>query len=171
MLRVLAGGLLLSFTIRHSPECYPVDERKEKLGNLFNISDIEAEIENCNTIYSKFTRYINNPERAAKTVSLKEEIATLRDTLQAEAGIIEYKKLSTADVQPGWDKKILFSKYSAVDHAAYQESVRKIIALLPLKATIKIRIHNETIDAAIDRNEASLRSLARLHLNQIFMQR
>lgn len=138
-----------------------VDERKEKLGNLFNISDIEAEIESCNTIYSKFTRYINNPERAAKAVSLKEEIATLRDTLQAEAGIIEYKKFSTTDVQPGWDKKILFSKYSAVDHAAYQESVRKIIALLPLKATIKTRIHNETIDAAIDRNEESLRSLAR----------
>ncbi|CCQ42305.1 AAA family ATPase [Yersinia enterocolitica] len=138
-----------------------VDERKEKLGNLFNISDVEAEIENCNTIYTKLTRYINNPERTAKAVSLKEEIATLRDSLQAEAGIIEYKKLSTTDVQPGWDKEILFSSYSAVDHAAYQESVRKIIALLPLKATIKTRVHNETIDAAIERNEESLRSLAR----------
>ncbi|EPN2807512.1 AAA family ATPase [Serratia marcescens] len=138
-----------------------VDDRKEKLGNLFNISDIEAEIESCNTIYTKLTRYINNPERTAKAVSLKEEIATLRDTLQAEAGIVEYKKLSTTDVQPGWDKEILFSSYSAVDHAAYQESVRKIIALLPLKATIKTRVHNETIDAAIERNEESLRSLAR----------
>lgn len=138
-----------------------VDERKDKLGNLFNISGIEAEIESCNTIYSKLTRYINNPERTAKALSLKEEIATLRDTLQAEAGIVEYKKLSTADVQPGWDKEILFSTYSAVDHAAYQESVRKIIALLPLKATIKTRVHNETIDADIDRNEESLRSLAR----------
>lgn len=138
-----------------------VDERKEKLGNLFNISDVEAEIENCNTIYTKLTRYINNPERTAKVASLKEEIATLRDTLQAEAGVVEYKKLSTTDVQPGWDKEILFSSYSAVDHAAYQESVRKIIALLPLKATIKTRIHNETIDTAIERNEESLRSLAR----------
>ncbi|WPM85074.1 AAA family ATPase [Apirhabdus apintestini] len=138
-----------------------VDDRKEKLGNLFNISDIEAEIESCNTVYTKLTRYINNPERTAKAVSLKEEIATLRDTLQAEAGIIEYKKLSTTDVQPGWDKEILFSSYSAVDHAAYLESVRKLIALLPLKATIKTRIHNETIDAAIERNEESMRSLAR----------
>lgn len=138
-----------------------VDERKEKLGNLFNISDVEAEIENCNTIYTKLTRYINNPERTVKVASLKEEIATLRDTLQAEAGVVEYKKLSTTDVQPGWDKEILFSSYSAVDHAAYQESVRKIIALLPLKATIKTRIHNETIDAAIERNEESMRSLAR----------
>ncbi|HIE5390347.1 TPA: AAA family ATPase [Enterobacter cancerogenus] len=138
-----------------------VDDRKEKLGNLFNISDIEAEIESCNTIYTKLTRYINNAERTAKAVSLKEEIVTLKDTLQAEAGIIEYKKLSTTDVQPGWDKEILFSSYSAADHAAYLESVRKLIALLPLKATIKTRIHNETIDAAIERNEESLRNLAR----------
>lgn len=137
-----------------------VDERKDKLGNLFNISDIEAEIESCSTIKSKLTKYINNPERTAKAVSLKEEIATLRDTLQAAAGIVEYKKLSTTDVQPGWDQEILFSTYSAVDHTAYQESVRKIIALLPLKATIKTRVHNETIEADIDRNLESLRSLA-----------
>ncbi|MGR5077588.1 AAA family ATPase [Photobacterium swingsii] len=137
-----------------------VDERKEKLGNLFNISDIEAEIESCNTIYNKFTRYINNPERAAKVISLKDEIDTLQSTLQAETGIVEYKKLSTTDIQSGWDKEILFSTYSAVDHAAYLESVRRINALLPLKATIKTRVHNETIDAEIQRNEESLRSLA-----------
>lgn len=142
-----------------------VDERKEKLGNLFNISDVEAEIENCSTIYNKLTRYINNPERTAKAASLKEEISALRDTLQAEAGIIGYKKLSTTDVQPGWDKEILFSTYSSVDHAAYRESVRKIIALLPLKATIKTRVHNETIDADIDRNEESLRSLAQFGID------
>lgn len=137
-----------------------VDERKDKLGNLFNISDIEAEIESCNTLYNKFTRYINDPERKAKVESLTEEIATLRDTLKAEAGIVGYKKLTTTDVQPIWDKEILFSTYSAADHAAYQESVRKIIALLPLKATIKTRVHNEAIDADIERNEESLRSLA-----------
>ncbi|WP_305842235.1 AAA family ATPase [Photobacterium leiognathi] len=136
-----------------------VDERKEKLGNLFNISDIEAEIENCNTIYNKFTRYISNTERVAKTSSLKEEIATLQSTLQAESGIVEYKKLSTTDIQPGWDKESLFSTYSALDHAAYLESVRRIIALLPLKSTIKTRVHNETIDADIERNEESLRNL------------
>ncbi|GCF90543.1 MULTISPECIES: AAA family ATPase [Shewanella] len=137
-----------------------VDERKDKLGNLFNTSDIETEIENCNTIYNKFTRYINNPERTGKALSLKEEIASLKGTLQAETSNLEYKKLSTTDVQPIWDREILFSTYSAADHAAYQESVRKIIALLPLKATIKTRVHNETIDAEIDLNEESLRSLA-----------
>lgn len=137
-----------------------VDQRKDKLGNLFNISDIEAEIENCNTIYSKFTRYINNSERKEKAFLLQEEIASLKSKLQAETSNVEYKKLSTTDVQPIWDKEILFSTYSAVDHAAYQESVRKIIALLPLKATIKTRVHNETIDDDIKRNEESLRSLA-----------
>lgn len=130
--------------------------RKDKLGNIFNISDIEAEIESTNTIYSKLTRYINNPERMAKIKSLTEEIATLRDTLQLETGIVGYKKVSTTDVQPIWDKEVLFSTYSAADHAAYQESVRKIIALLPLKATIKTRVHNEAIEADIERNEASL---------------
>lgn len=137
-----------------------VDARKYRLGNLFNISDVEAEIENCNTIYNKLTKYINDAERKTKVESLTDEITTLRDTLQAAAGIVEYKKLSTTDVQPGWDKEDLFLTYSAVDHIAYQESVRKIIALLPLKATIKTRVHNETIDAEIDRSEESLRSLA-----------
>lgn len=137
-----------------------VDKRKDKLGNLFNISDIEAEIKCCNAIYSKLTKHINDPERKAKVKSLTEEIAILRGTLQAEAGIVGYNKRSTTDVQPGWDKEILFTTYSTVDHTAYQESVRKIIALLPLKATIKTRVYNETIDADIDRNEESLRCLA-----------
>lgn len=136
-----------------------VDERKDRLGNLFKISDVEAEIENCHTIYNKLTKYINDPERKTKVESLTEEIATLRGTLQVEAGIVGYKKLSTTDVQPIWDKEILFSTYSAADHATYRESVRKIIALIPLKATIKTRVHNETVEADIERNEESLRSL------------
>lgn len=137
-----------------------VDKRKDELGNLFNISDVEAEIRNCNTIYSKFTKHINDPERTEKASSLKEEIASLKSTLQAEASDVEYKKLSTTYVQPIWDKEILFSTYSTVDHAAFLESVRKIIALLPLKVTIKTRVHNEGIDIDIERNEESLRSLA-----------
>lgn len=137
-----------------------VDKRKDELGSLFNISDIEAEIVNCNTLYSKFTKYIKDPERKAKAESLTEEIARLKSIFQAEIGDVEYKKLSTADVQPGWDKEILFSAYSGADHAAYQESVRKIAALLPLKATIKTRVHNDAIDADIERNEEALRSLA-----------
>lgn len=136
-----------------------VDDRKEKLGNLFKTDDIEAEIETCNTIFSKITKHINDPIRKAKADTLKNEIDTLRDSLQPEAGIVAYKKLSTTDVTPGWDKEILFPTYSAVDHINYKDAVHKIIALMPLKATIKTRVHNETIDADIDRNEESLRSL------------
>lgn len=137
-----------------------VDERKDKLGNLFNISDIEAEIESCNTIYSKFTKFIKSPERLAKKELLEGEIAKLKEKLQPEGDSLEYKKLSTTDIQPGWDCEVLFSTYSVEDHVAYQESVRKITALLPLKATIKTRIQNETIDADIERNEESLKNLA-----------
>ncbi|MCA2018020.1 AAA family ATPase [Vibrio tritonius] len=137
-----------------------VDERKDKLGNLFNISEIEAEIEKCNTLHSKLTKYINSTERTEKSVALKEEIAILRDALQAETGEVEYKKLTTSDIQPGWDREILFSTYSAEDHNAYHKSVRKITDLLPLKATIKTRVHNQTIEDNIKRNEESLRCLA-----------
>jgi len=137
-----------------------VDKRKDELGNLFNISDVEAEIRNCKTIFSKFRKYINDLERAEKASSLKEEIDSLKSTSKEETSNIEYKKLSTTDIQPIWDKEILFSAYSTEDHDVYQESVRKIIALLPLKATIKTRVHNEAIEADIERNEESLRGLA-----------
>jgi len=137
-----------------------VDERKGKLGNLFNTNDIESEIENCSTIYTKLKNFINDTERKAQASSLTEEIATLRGILQAEVGLIEYKKLSTTEIQPSWDKGILFSTYSADDYISYQESVRKITSLLPLKSTIKIRVHNEEIDTDIERNEESFKSLA-----------
>ncbi len=136
-----------------------VDERKGKLGNLFNTSDIEYEIENCTTIYNKLNKFINDAGRKEQVASLKEEIATLREMFQAVTGIIEYKKISTTDVRPGWDQDILFSTYSLEQHDNYKESLQKIIALLPLKATIRIRLHNEEIDAEIVRNEESLKSL------------
>lgn len=136
-----------------------VDDRKEKLGNLFKTDDIEAEIESCDSIFSKLTKYINDPVRKAKADSLKDEINTLRDSLQPEAGIVGYKKFSTTDVTPAWDKEIIFPTYSAADYSTYKESIRKITALLPLKATIKTRVHNEKIDAGIERNEEYLKSL------------
>ncbi|WP_187229760.1 AAA family ATPase [Escherichia marmotae] len=137
-----------------------VDDRKGQLGNLFNISDIEAEIENCTTIYTKLNKFISDNERKEKVDSLVKEIAILRNVLQAPVGTIEYKKLSTTDVQPGWDKDILFATYTAVDYSNYKEIVRKLTELLPLKATIRTRVQNEAIDADITRNEESLKSLA-----------
>lgn len=138
-----------------------VDDRKEQLGNLFNISDIEAEIENCTSASTKLTRFINDDGRKSKTQSLTDELATLRGTLQTNVSTIEYRSISTAVVQPIWDKESLFSTYTSQAHTQYQESIRKLTELLPLKTTISIRVHNEAIDADIVRNEESLRDLAR----------
>lgn len=137
-----------------------VDDRKEKLGNLFKTDDIEADIEICDSISSKLTKYINDPIRKAAADSLRIEVKTLRDSLQPEVGMVGYKKLSTTDVTPAWDKEVVFQTYSEVDYIAYNEIIRKITALLPLKATIKTRVHNEAIDADIERNQESLKSLA-----------
>ncbi|WP_053160603.1 AAA family ATPase [Pseudomonas sp. P1.8] len=137
-----------------------VDDRKTQLGNLFNISDIETEIDTCNTISTKLTKFINDPERKSKSEALTEEMQTLRGVLQADLGTIDYKKLSTTDVQPVWDAEVLFATYSAVDHSIYQDSVRKFIELLPLKATISTRAHNDSVDAFIVRNEEPLKRLA-----------
>ena len=142
-----------------------VDARKDILGHLFNTSDIEVEIERCSTMYSKFSKYIKNPERVEKASSLKDEIAILKGTLQSDSEVVEYKKLSTSDIQPGWDKELLFSSYSAANLATYHESVRKIIALLPLKTTIKTRVQNETIDADIESNNESYRSLVQFGID------
>jgi len=138
-----------------------VDDRKGQLGNLFNINDVETEIENCTIVSAKLNKFINDVERKSKADSLTEEMATLRSILQSDVGAIEYKKVSTADVQPGWDKEMLFTTYTVVEHSNYQEMLRKLTGLLPLKATIRTRVQNEAIDADIIRNEASLKSLAK----------
>ncbi|MBF8660688.1 AAA family ATPase [Pseudomonas putida] len=137
-----------------------VDDRKKQLGNLFNISEIETEIDNCTTISTRLTKFINNADRNARAESLKGEVQTLRGSLQADAGAIEYKRLSTTDVQPGWDNEVLFATYSMTDHSNHQESVRKITDLLPLKSTIRTRVFNDNIDGFLNRNEDSLKVLA-----------
>jgi exonuclease SbcC len=137
-----------------------VDERKDALGNLFNINDITAEIENCQTVALKLTRYIGDDKRKADEEKLTDECASLRSMVQADLGNVEYKKLSTADLQPGWDKDILFPAYSAEIHTQYLESTRKLQELLPLKAAIRVRDQNEQIETDIEQNKAPLRSLA-----------
>lgn len=137
-----------------------VDDRKNQLGNLFNISEIETEIENCTTASTKLSKFIKDADRNAKAESFKEELQTLRGALQADTGAIEYKRISTTDVQPGWDNEVLFATYSVADHSTYQESVKKITDLLPLKATIRTRAFNDSIDVFVNRNEESLKKLA-----------
>lgn len=139
-----------------------VDERKDALGNLFNISDIAAEIDNCRSIAAKFTKFIGDETRKAKEDSLGAECTSLREMLQADLGSVEYKKISNVDPEPSWDKENPFPTYDISSHTQYLESIRKLSEMLAQKAAIRIRADNEAIEADIQQQTESLGSLAKL---------
>lgn len=139
-----------------------VDERKDALGNLFNISDVAAEIENCRSIATKLTKYLNDEKRKAEEEALKNECNALREMVQADLGGVEFKKLSSAEPQPGWDKEEPFPTYVQDVHTQFLKSIHALSDLLPLKAAIRIRAENEAIEADIRLHNTSLNSLARL---------
>lgn len=137
-----------------------VDERKDALGNLFNTSDVADEIENCKLVSTKLTKFIGDEKRKSDEEALKKECTALREMVQANLGRMEFKKLSTSELQPAWDKEIPFLTYSTEVHSQYLESIRKINELMPLKAAIRTRTHNEAIETYIEQHKQSLRSLA-----------
>ncbi|MEN9657308.1 MAG: hypothetical protein RL571_773 [Pseudomonadota bacterium] len=139
-----------------------VDERKDALGNLFNISDIAAEIENCRSISSKFTKFIGDEKRKSAEEALNIECTALRGMVQADLGSVEYKKLSTTVSEPGWDKEDPFPTYAQEVKTTYLESIHKLNTLLSQKAAIRIRLENDAIEADIKLNAESLSSLAQL---------
>jgi len=139
-----------------------VDERKDALGSLFNISDITTEIDNCKSVVTKITKYLGDVDRKAKETSLEAESTTLREILQADLDGVEYKKLSTIESVPGWDKEVPFITYDQEAYTQFIESIRKLDDLLPQKAIIRIRAENEVIEADIKRHSESLNSLAKL---------
>lgn len=139
-----------------------VDERKDALGNLFNISDVATEIDNCRSIAAKFTKFIGDETRKAKEDSLGAECTALREMVQADLGSIEYKKISSVDPEPSWDKESPFPTYDAGSHTQYLESIRKLSEMLSQKAAIRIRADNEAIEADIKLHAESLGSLAKL---------
>lgn len=139
-----------------------VDERKEALESLFNISDIATEIENCKSVAAKITRYIGDEERKAKKASLEAECTNLREIFQAELGSVEYKKLSTIESEPSWDKEVPFLTYDQDTYTQFLESIHKLNELLPQKEAIRIRAENEVIEADIKQHSESLSSLAKL---------
>ena len=142
-----------------------VDERKDALGSLFNTSDIATEIENSKSVEAKITRYIGDDERKAKEASLEAECTALREVLQADLGSVEYKKLSTTESEPSWDKEVPFPTYDPEAHTQFLESINKLNELLPLKAAIRIRAKNEEIEADVKQNSELLSSLAKLGLD------
>jgi len=138
-----------------------VDKRKEALNNLFNISDVKVETDNCKTIALRLTRFINDPKRAADLSRLEIEVSSLKKMIQADLGAIEYKKISTAALQPGWDKDSPFPTYSEEIHREFIENIHSLQRLAILKSAIQIRDKNESIENYIELNKDFIKSLAR----------
>ncbi|MCK7172134.1 MULTISPECIES: AAA family ATPase [Enterobacter cloacae complex] len=138
-----------------------VDKRKEALNNLFNISDIKAETDNCKAISLRLTKFIGDPKRAADLSRLEIEASSLKKMIQADLGTIGYKKISTSVLQPGWDKENPFPTYSIEIQREYMESIHSLQRLALLKSAIKIRDKNESIENFIELNKDSIKSLAR----------
>lgn len=137
-----------------------VESRKDALGNLFNTTDILAEVENCKALQRRFTKYLSDTDRKSQEQELIAECESLRAMAQADLGSVEYKRLSTADQQPGWDKEDLFPTYASEILDQYLASARRLQELLPLKNAVQIRFQNDRIDTYIAQNMTSLRSLA-----------
>lgn len=138
-----------------------VDKRKEALNNLFNISDVKTETDNCKTIALRLTKFIGDPKRAADLSRLESESGLLKGMIQADLGAIEYKKTSTAALQPGWDKENPFPTYSVEIHRKYIENIQRLQRLVVLKGAIQARDKNESIENYIELNKESIKSLAR----------
>lgn len=136
-----------------------VDERKDALGNLFNITEITTEIDNCKSVERGFTKFLGDSERSSKEQELISVCESLRAMAEADLGSVEYKKLSTIETQPGWDKENPFLTYSSEILNQFLESTRKIFELLPLKGAVRIRLQNDSIETDIVQNMATLRSL------------
>lgn len=139
-----------------------VDERRDALGNLFNISDVATEIDRCRSIATKLTKFIGDDARKAKENSLKADCTALREMIQANLDGVEYKKISSVDPEPTWDKENPFPTYDAGSYTLYLESLRKLSELLSQKAAIRVRADNETIEADIKRHAGLLHGLAKL---------
>ncbi|MBF5040334.1 AAA family ATPase [Methylophilus sp. 13] len=142
-----------------------VDERKDALGNLFNISDVAAEIENCRSLEARLTKYIRDDTRVAIATSLEDECVALREMVQADLSNVEYKKITNVELEPSWDKENPFPTYDAGLYAQYIESIRKLNEILPLKAAIRTRAGNEAIEAEIRIHAESIAALAKLGSN------
>ncbi|HBM2978216.1 TPA: AAA family ATPase [Klebsiella michiganensis] len=138
-----------------------VDKRKEALNNLFNISDVKTETDSCKAIALRLTKFIGDPKRAADLSRLETEANSLKKMIQADLGVIEYKKISTAVLQPSWDNETPFPTYSAEIHREYIDNIQNLQRLTLLKSAIQTRDKNDSIENFIELNKDSIKSLAR----------
>lgn len=138
-----------------------VDERKDALGNLFNTSDVAAEIDSCRAVAARLTKLSGDQSRKTKENDLEAECTALREMVQADLGGVSYKRLSTIEQGAGWDKENPFPTYDKNIHTHYNEYLRKLSELLPLKAVISVRARNDQIEADIELHVEVLSDLAK----------
>lgn len=139
-----------------------VDERKDALGSLFNINDVATEIENCRSISIKLSKFIADETRKSTADALQSECNSLREIIQGNLSIAEYKKISSTAPGPAWDNEIPFAIYDAGSHTQYMEAIRKLRELLLQKAAIRVKVNNDAIEADIALHWEALGSLAKL---------
>ncbi|SSR04197.1 AAA family ATPase [Acinetobacter baumannii] len=137
-----------------------VDDRKSELGNLFNISDIKGEIENCKVIERGIIKYLKDPIRTSYEKELEAECKLLESISNIDGGNIQYTKLSTVDIQPSWDIENPFPTYSSEMFNLYLEHLEKLNILLDLKEAIKNKIQNDRIEKYIEQHKDYIKSLA-----------
>lgn len=150
-----------------------VDERKKALESLFQSGSIVSDISKCKTLER---RLIISKERRVEEAQLEEQVASLRSMLEAGLEGVEYKKLSTAKIEPSWDKIDLFPTYTKEAHDSYNQGAKKVLGLLPYKQEIRTRILNSKIEGYIARNKDLLKALAQVgkttsRLNQLTIEK
>lgn len=137
-----------------------IDHRKNALEELINTTAINADIEKCKEAERGLNQRIKVHEAQEK--ELVDASNLLRALLEVGLEGVEHKRISTSDIQPGWDKEQLFITYSKEAHDNYIADVRKLSELIPLKQAIKIRVDNERIETYIIRNNELLKAIAQL---------
>lgn len=138
-----------------------LNNRKKALESLIQSGAIVSEISKCKRLEKKLTQRLSK-ERQEEESRLDREGQALRAMLENGMEGVAYEKISTSDIQPGWDKEVLFSGYSKETHEEYVAEVRDLIQLLPLKQAIKIRVSNGKIENYISKNNNLLRALVQV---------
>lgn len=142
-----------------------VNQRKDQLENLINTKAINTEIEKCKLVERKLTKFINQPDRLEKGKKLEEEYKALCNMLDINHDNIQYKRISTTDSLPAWDKEELPLTYSTEVYTEYLNKVQLLLNLFPLKEAIQLRIDNDKIESFLTRKMDLLRAIAQLGKN------
>jgi len=103
-----------------------VDERKDALGSLFTSAISLLKLKTVSRLQPRLPGTLETKSAKAKATSLEAERTTLREILQADLGSVEYKKLSTIESEPSWDKAVPFLIYDQESYTQFLGSIHKL---------------------------------------------